>query len=1086
MIPADSFTAVSSWPDFIGRLSGLDANARGRPFELVVRHYLKSDPAYRTKLRQVWLLSDVPEAIHQRLNLPHPDQGIDLIAETHAGEFWAIQAKYRTDAEASLTHRELATFTSLAFTVCRGISYGLVCTTTDRIPRILTGLSNLGDLTNEAWTALDQKFFASLRVSLATGTPPVRPKARQPMPHQVRAIASAVVHFRDKGEARGKLISPCGSGKSLTACWIAQALEAKRVLIAVPSIALIRQTLETWMHEALARDEPADWLCVCSDHDAAKTEKAELMAHVHELGIPCDTKPEILKDHLLALRDRPGQLVVVTTYQSSPVLAAAAKAAGFAFDFTVLDEAHRTTGQKAKSFAHLLFDENLALPRRLFMTATERRFQGSSDDVVSMDDLALYGSTFELLSFKAAIAAAPPILSDYRILTIGVRESEVARLVEANRWLDLGTDGLDEITAQALASLVALRRATTEHGVRHTVSFHSSIARAKQFRDLCSRLNSTMPEETPIASHHVNGGMGSAARARELAAFLAATPSLVTNARCLTEGVDVPSIDCVFFADPKGSTIEIVQAAGRALRLDPKSGKALGYILLPLVVQDGTTLDEVTETSAFKFVLLVLRALATHDDRIVEWFRATAEGRTPEVSGLVHFDFGEVTTPLGVNATEFASQIEVKCWETIVKLNYRSFAESREWARQSGINKQPDWVRRWKAGSIPRDIPQSPSSVYERKGWIDWGDFLGFRRPATRKIILEYEEARAFAVTLDIKNGTEWREYARKGILGKPPLPVNIPRNPQHGYHNRGWVNWAHWLGREQALLGEGNDGAELLEFEKAREFARGLKLSGQRAWRQYCAGRLPDLPPRIPGVPSGPKHYYKGHGWLGYGDWLGNGQSPARRRTYRPYEEARTFVSSLGLRSHGEWTRYSQGELEGHLPMPSDVPRHPNQTYATDGFSWGAWLGIELRPRARKGSRFRGFSSARIFAQSLGLRSSTEWNHYISGALSDKPPLPSDIPKNPKSAFGDVWLGWGDWLGTGTIAPFRKNFRPFEDARAFARTLGLKNSASWDEWKRTKGNPPQDIPRHPATLYRGKGWTNWQDYLHSPSKPEA
>src|SRR5690606_20884166 len=119
------------------------------------------------------------------------------------------------------------------------------------------------------------------------------------------------------------------------------------------------------------------------------------------------------------LRDRPGQIIVLTTYQSSLVLSSAAKQAGFAFDFAVLDEAHRTTGRKVKSFAHLLFDENLPLPRRLFMTATERRFQGSSDDVVSMDDSTLYGGTFELLSFKAAIAATPPILSDYRILTIG-------------------------------------------------------------------------------------------------------------------------------------------------------------------------------------------------------------------------------------------------------------------------------------------------------------------------------------------------------------------------------------------------------------------------------------------------------------------------------------------------------------------------------------------------------------------------------------------------------------------------------------------------------------------------------------------
>jgi predicted helicase len=282
------------------------------------------------------------------------------------------------------------------------------------------------------------------------------------------------------------------------------------------------------------------------------------------------------------------------------------------------------------------------------MTATERRFAGASDDIVSMDDAALYGETFSLLTFKAAIAAAPAILCDYRILTIGVRQSDVAALVAANRWLDLGPDGPDEITALALASLIALRRATAAHGVRHTVSFHSSIARAARFTALCNDLNAHLVGETAIPAFHVSGKLGSGARQMEIKQFLAAAPSLITNARCLTEGVDVPRIDCVFFADPKGSTIEIVQAA--AVPSVSRIGKTRGYILLPLVVPDGATLDDVTATSAFKFVLFVLRALAAHDERIIEWFRATAEGRTPEVGGLVDFDFANVVAPLGVNA----------------------------------------------------------------------------------------------------------------------------------------------------------------------------------------------------------------------------------------------------------------------------------------------------------------------------------------------------------------------------------------------------------------------------------------------------
>ena len=1069
--------SVRSWSEFTAAVVPINDTDKGTAFEHLVAHYLRTDPIYRAKLVHVWLLSEVPPELYARLRLPARDMGIDLIAETHTGEFWAIQAKFRADTDATIPFGELATFSSLAFHVCAGsFTYALVCTTTARITHTLANLSNLGELTAETWSTLPAEFFASLAAP-ATTSPPPRPRPRPPRDHQSKAIAAAVNYYAAPGQTRGKLIHPCGSGKSLTAYWIARALDARRVLIAVPSLALVRQTLETWMTEAVADARPVDWLCVCSDDEVADVDNEALVAHVHELGIPCDTDPAKLADHLRVAQVRPDLLVVLTTYQSSPVLATAARDAGTAFDFAVFDEAHKTTGKSSSYYAHLLHDENLPLPRRLFMTATERRFASNrSDDIVSMDDPALYGETIDLLTFKAAIAASDPILCDYRLLTIGVRESEVKALVADNRWLDLGPDGLDEVTSLALASLVALRRATALHGVRHTVSFHSSIARASRFRELCNRLNDHLATESPVTAYHVSGKMGSAARQRELDAFLNTTPSLVTNARCLTEGVDVPGIDCVFFADPKGSTIDIVQASGRALRLDPKSGKKLGYILLPLVVPDGATPEDIAESSAFKFVLFVLRALAAHDERIIEWFRSTAEGRTPE-TGLVKFDMGEVI-PIGMSAEVFAGQIEVRCWERIAKLRWRPFEEARAWARQSGIDKSTDWIRVWKSGGIPRDIPIAPYTAYRGKGWIDWGYFIGIRRPATKKKILPHDEARVHASSLGLTSGDEWRMYARKGIDGKPPMPANIPRNPMQVYRNRGWVNWAHWLGIEQATMGSRNDGADLLPFEEARAFARSLNLSGQRAWRQYCTGKLAHLPPRLAGVPAGPEHYYQGQGWLGYGDWLGTGNVPIRRKSYRPYVSACGFTRSLGLKSHGDWIKYARGQLAGYETMPEDIPRNPNQAYATDGFKWSDWLGVELPHRAPQKSRFRDFISARAFVHELGLQSSTEWARYLKGEFPTKEVRPTDIPRHPANAYGELWNGWGDWLGTGTIAPFEKNFRAFELARDFARTLGLQNGVAWNQWCTVKGNLPPDIPRHPSVVYKGKGFTTWPDFL--------
>ncbi len=223
------FASVSDWPGFVAAVAALpDTTQQGAAFAHVVRHYLLWEPTYRTKLTDIWFDYDVPADLRIRLNLPPRDMGIDLVARTHTGEFWAIQAKYRTDTAASLTFGELSTFTSLSFTICREIAFALVCTTTSRIPGILQGLDNIGDLTAETWSTLPPEFFASLASSSGTAPPPtITP--RPPREHQSKAIAAAVAYYAEPGQTRGKLIHPCGSGKSLTAYWIARALDARRV-----------------------------------------------------------------------------------------------------------------------------------------------------------------------------------------------------------------------------------------------------------------------------------------------------------------------------------------------------------------------------------------------------------------------------------------------------------------------------------------------------------------------------------------------------------------------------------------------------------------------------------------------------------------------------------------------------------------------------------------------------------------------------------------------------------------------------------------------------------------------------------------
>jgi len=416
------------WEDFRAKLRPLSKGEKGKCFEALTKYFLCLHPTYATKLEHVWLLREVPARVRRRVKLPDQDEGIDLVAQTRDGDIWAIQCKFKEDEERPLGRKELSTFTDLAFNLCEGISLGLVCTTAERYSRKLEGYENLAFCTGEVWRGLDHEFFSRLRALL--GRRPQAPIPLSPRAHQKRAVQSAFRHFGRQGNARGKLIMPCGTGKSLTAYWIARKLGAKSVLVAVPSLALIRQTLETWSRQSIADGSPIEWMCVCSDESVGDFGERRAAVLSQDLGIRIHTSPV---DIARWLRERRrGMTVVFSTYQSGPALAEGARKAKAAFELGVFDEAHKTVGQKGGLFSHLLFDDNVQIDRRILMTATERHYRGRAEDIVSMDDPDLYGDTFELLSFKEALQHRPPILCDYRIVTVAVSRSEVEELVRRN------------------------------------------------------------------------------------------------------------------------------------------------------------------------------------------------------------------------------------------------------------------------------------------------------------------------------------------------------------------------------------------------------------------------------------------------------------------------------------------------------------------------------------------------------------------------------------------------------------------------------------------------------------------------------
>jgi len=985
-----SLKGCRSWVDLQQRWSPLTKQQKGDLFEELTKYYLLLEPEYASKLKSVWLLREIPTALAKRLNLPSEDKGIDLVAETKEGEYWAIQSKYREESDQSITWREISTFTGLA-SLCPGFSYRLIASTTERITDVLKNQDRIGFLALDAWQDLGEEFFSRLQAKLEQRKEPLEP--RFPRPHQENAIRDVINGFGASNATRGKLIMPCGTGKSLTSYFIAQELKSKSILIAVPSLSLIKQTLKAWMYESMARKQDVEWICVCSDESAGKVEYEENVVLKQDLGVPCLTNSKDIADWLM--RNHNALTIVFTTYQSGQALAKAARKAGFTFDLGIMDEAHKTAGAKDRLFSHLILDKNIKITRRLFMTATERRYRGESDEVLSMDDVEVYGDTFHELSFKKALEYnTPPILSDYKLITLFISEKEIADLVK-NKAFVRPEKWKKEIDAGNLAALLSLRKAITEYPISHAVSFHSSIQRARAFQDYNDAYNKTLPNDMAVQTFHVSGETSTGTRARIIKEFATASTSLITNARCLTEGVDVPRIDSILFADPRKSKVDIVQAVGRALR--PHEGKEYGYVIVPVVCKENATFDEVLNSDSFNDVLTTIRELGAEDERIVEYFRVISQGGRSEADHpLSEFSKEHLAEEISISA--FNEAVRLRVWNRIARLSRMPFREARSIVHGFKFNNEDEWRAALRKRLIPPDIPAAPNTVYKNE-WQGWPDWLGYKSIKVDQS-KDFVHARRFARRLRLKSQIEWSPYIKKH------RPEGIPSAPNTVYANKGWLGWPDWLGYQpkKVLHPRG--------FKSARAFVRRLGLKNQKEWAAYCQGKLKKKGKKPGDIPSKPQRVYNKSGWLSLGDWLGTGYISTSSRTYWCFIKARKYVRKLKIPSQSKWFAFTRSEKFKYL-------------------------------------------------------------------------LHGNIPAAPHNIYNQEWKGWGDWLGTGTIATYNIQYWPYAKARKFARSLHFKGTAQWFQYCKERKNPPQ-IPFAANNVYNFKEFRdrNWSDFLGTKRAP--
>ena len=992
----------------------------GSTFALFVKYYLETSPIYKSKLKNVWLLDEVGDVIKKKLNLPRRDEGIDLIAETNDNKYWAIQAKYRSDNNSTLTvsgKGSLASFNNLAFGHCKNIHFGLVATTVNKPPKKSYLLNkNIGYLTQDTWLAIDDNFNNQWGYIIDKAkNNSIKYIKEEPKPHQVNAIEDCIQHF--KKEDKGKIFMPCGTGKTLVSSIIARKINAKSVLIVVPSLNLISQMLKHWTKEYSSDNIPSEWLIVCSDQTIADDRNNDTFkGFIYELGIPTTTNVNEVKE-FLELESKKIKIIFVT-YQSSRIIFLANRLTNFKFDLAIFDEAHKTVGHKNKAKATLLQDINIKIGKRLYMTATERVFRKNDDTYISMDNENIYGKTIHSLSYKEAIQQKNPIISDYKIITFEITDKEIEESVNSNQFIEI-KKYINNLTAREFAAALGLRKAIKELKIKNAISFHRSIKRAKNFKTQQDLISKVYSEYKDLNTFHISGEMKISERINQILSFTK-NHGLITNSRCLTEGVDIPAIDCVCFVDPKRSKIDIVQAAGRAMRLS--KGKKFGYILVPIFTSNQSITTKNIKDSGFEEVINVIGHLSTNDSRISENLRAIQEGKIPD-SGSPIDEILSINVLKEIDKKSFQKAIQLKIWDSIAKFNYRSFEKSRKFARNLKLQSLLEWKNfvaknRYNADIFPPDIPRDPYQVYKNE-YKGISDFLGFFSREDQAIeFVSYEDAKKWATSgsrkLLIRNQKEWIEFVKKNYHDTDKFPINIPIRPSTTYRKNGWTNFGDFL-NYKVVKGHLYKSQFFYSYEEAKKWIKNLdtKFISINEWLNYVAtNKLPQT------IPKFPQSVYKDKGWIGPSDYFGYKIDRKKRLTENDaatYEEAKKFVHSLGFQKEYDWKKnISKNQI--NLVIPNNIPTNPQIFYKKRGWlGWADFLGNKFEPTSQR-NKFEPvdavtFEIAKKFAATFNFQFSHQWKKLVREHY-DSDLFPRKIPPNPEMFYKNKgWLGWADFL---------------------------------------------------------------------------
>lgn len=622
------------------RVSSKSEREKGSYFERLAVAFIKADAGMRQEYEDAWLFSDWAK-LH---NLSASDIGIDAVAKIQGEDsFCAIQCKFFAEGY-RIQKADIDSF--LSASQQKHFSRGLIIETTGA-PWSANAEALLDDL-NITVIGLDR--LEASPIDWAAWFQREEVKVAEPKrlrPHQTEALECVRDGFAEAD--RGKLIMACGTGKTFTGLKIAEELVGTggRVLVLVPSLALMSQTIREW---SIDSQTPLRSFAVCSDAAVGKRRRdrgdiAEI--ELHDLDYPATTNA--IKFASKASRPAPERMTVVfSTYQSIQVISDAQKLHGLPeFDLIICDEAHRTTGatladEDESNFVKVHNQDFIAAKKRLYMTATPRVFgdavkakAGEASAVLaSMDDETIYGKTLFTRGFGWAVENG--LLTDYKVLVLAVDEAMVSGGVQ-NRLRDSDNSLLLDDATKIIGCYKALVKSGLKNELagdgqpmQRALAFCKDIAASKLIRtEFQSVISEYLASEEGIQAlgdieplevqvRHVDGTMGAKERNAHLDWLKEShgdqIARILSNARCLSEGVDVPALDAILFMHPRKSQIDVVQSVGRVMRR--AEGKRMGYVILPIGVPAGVTPEEaLNDNERYRVVWQILNALRSHDER---------------------------------------------------------------------------------------------------------------------------------------------------------------------------------------------------------------------------------------------------------------------------------------------------------------------------------------------------------------------------------------------------------------------------------------------------------------------------------------